>query len=316
MALKSLLNEFQLKNCRLLYHNSADFTESPWFPVLGVLIYRLVFAIYCFAWLIAGTQHPSNGQEKWFIYLTNWSYLILTLYFACSTALTAVYYRGEWFVGEYDVQDHDALKPRSRSRPGDPRDPSCDQSRERLGSHVSPLHVKVSEPMNWYHYPLWLLHIVAANSAVAVCLVYWMISYPSYQGYTPDGLDISTHLLNALFVVIDLCLSSLPVRLLQIIYPFVYFIIYLIFLVLYWASDGTNANGQPYVYKSTDFTERPARAAGFAIGFPLIFQMLAQVILFSLYKLRCWGSEKLMENQGAVYKEGCEIERQVDEIDV
>lgn len=203
-------------------------------------------------------------------------------------------------VGEYDVQNHDVLKPKSRSRPGELNQ----QPHEDLDENfINPLDLRHEEPMRWYHQTLWAIFNIAAANAVAVTVLYWSFFYPSYPDtYTPDGLDISTHLLNSLFILIDICLSCMPIRLYHVIYPMLFFFLYVIFSVIYWASDGTNVQGQFYIYRSLDYTDRPGSAAGFILAYMFIALVLAQVMLFALTMLRSWISRKFYSGRRRGYE--------------
>ena len=257
-----------------------------------MLIYRLVFAVYCFCWLIASGLHPSNGEEKWFIFITNWSYFFVSLYFLCSTVLTAMYYRGEWMVGEYDVQDNDVLRPKSRSRPGSlpPEQPQDIEEND----YINPLALRNEEPTCWYHEALWVIYNIAAANAVTVTFGYWIRIYPQYpDSYTPDGLDISMHLLNSVFMLTDTFLSNVPVRLFHVIYAMLFYLAFVIFALIYWASDGTNVQGMPYIYSGLDFTDRPGKAAGAIFLYMFVGLVLSQLFLFTLSKLRSCVSAKI-----------------------
>ena len=272
----------------------VPFFSFQFFGVLPVLIYRCIFAIYCFCWIIVSGVHPANGDEKWFIYLTNWLYLFLTLYFVCSAILTAFYYRGEWMVGEYDVQDHDVLRPKARSRTGELQETPQDEE----NFYVSPLDMRNDEPVYWYHGALWVIYSIAAANAIAVTLLYWIYGYRKYpDSYRPDGLDISTHLLNSVFILIDTSLSRIPVRIYHVIYPIILFVVYVMFGVVYWASDGTNVRGKMYIYSSMDFSNRPGVATAFIFGYTFIGLVTAQLGLFGLSKLRSWVSGKISQRK-------------------
>lgn len=265
--------------------------------MLVVLIYRCISAVYCFCWLIAGSVHPTNGDAKWFIYLSNWAYLFLTIYFIYSSILTAIYYRGEWMVGEYDVQDNDVLRPKSRSRLGEIEQPAEENEEARF---ENPLDMRIDEPVCWYHETLWVIYNIAATNAVAVTLYYIIIGYPkSLTSYTPDGLDISTHVLNSIFVLADTSLSRVPVRIYHVIYPMLFFVVYVMFCVMYWAGDGLNTYGYTYIYSWLDFTNKPGVATAFIFGYTFVALMLAQLALFGISKLRVFISNRLKLRQKA-----------------
>lgn len=111
-------------------------------------------------------------------------------------------------------------------------------------------------------------------------------------GGKTSGLDFSTHALNSVFILIDLMLSSIPVRLLHIVYCWVFGLSYLLLTVIFWAADGTNARDKPYIYSYIDYDSIPALASGIIVAFVLVGQPLVQALMFGLYKLRNFLTQK------------------------
>ena len=70
--------------------------QWKWPPIIYV-IYRLVVAIYFLIWLVLSGSIGSNGPW-WFLYLTNWSFLMLTLVTVVQ-ATTAMYDYIQTFTG-------------------------------------------------------------------------------------------------------------------------------------------------------------------------------------------------------------------------
>ena len=148
-------------------------------------------------------------------------------------------------------------------------------------------------PMAWYHKASWALYNLAANNAVAVTAAYWSLLY---GGWKLDGLDITTHVLNTVFMVVETLASSVPVHLLHVTHSMLFMSLYILFSVIYWLKGGTNAFGLPYIYFTMDYGGNPRLAVGMVLGWVLIGQPLVQLILFFVYKMRvmvfkrCWSS--------------------------
>lgn len=243
---------------------------SQWFPDVGVTIYRCVFAGYCLGWIIYSGFHPSNGDEKWFIYLTNWSFASLTLYFILAFVVCV-------FNHIRDTPNETAPVQMTSAK----SDGSSGVNIE-VGNDQGLNYDQPAAKMAWYHKALWVIFIIAANAAILVTLLYWTLIF---SGKT-SGLDISTHLINSIFIVADVMLSETPVRFLHFLYAWIYGACYVLLTVIFWASNGTNALGKPYIYSYIDYEESPALSSGIVVGFVLLGQPLVQAILFGLFKLR------------------------------
>ena len=276
-----------------------------------ILVYRLLVAIYCSAWIIYSGLHPSNGHEKWFIYLTNWSFLFVTVYFVCATLITAFYYREECKQGEYEISSPEPipLKSRngiSRSSDFDSREKSREEirgsrektetretAREKGRSHeevkvsINPLEVMQEIPMSRFHEALWVIYNIAANTALLVT-----VTNVDYKGYQVDGLIITTQILNTVFILVETLLGTVPVRLYHVIYPMLFTVFYVMGTVVYWACNGKNTAGEPFVYSVIDYSGNPKQSIGTILGFLFLGHSLAQLVLFIVSRVRYWLARK------------------------
>ncbi|KAH9508153.1 hypothetical protein Btru_054870 [Bulinus truncatus] len=147
-----------------------------------------------------------GSGEKWLIYLTNISYLML------------VVHSGAFFLFVLHFK--------------------------HVPSDKLPANTK------WYHSALWLLTTVSFDVAVAVSILYWTLEFK-------DVLHVQsfmTHIVNSLYVILDLAVISIPVRLVHVIYPILYSTVYLVFTICYHLVDGTNSDGEPYIYRTLNWS--------------------------------------------------------------
>lgn len=240
---------------------------SQWFPDVVVTIFRGIFAGFCLGWIIYSGFHPANGEEKWFIYLTNWGFTFLTLYFIWATVVCVLHHLGG--------TNYQGTAMQLRAVESDRNDVE--------GGNVQPV-----EKMSWYHKGLWVIFNIAANAAILITLLYWTLIF----GGKTSGLDIATHLMNSVLIVIDVMLSATPVRILHVVYPWILGFLYAMLTVIFWAAKGSNARDEPYIYSYIDYNNTPAMSSGIIVGFVLVGQPLVQAILFGLYKLRGFLSLK------------------------
>lgn len=312
--LQELREEFRLIQFRLMHSNAGDFAETPWFGVPLILIYRVLVALYCIVWIILSGFHPWNNHEKWFIYLTNWSFLFVTSYFILSSLLTAFYYKAECKQGEYEMGSPEPipLKHRyglSRSSDIDSREKSreeirgsrdktesrgaardIEQSRSEIKASINPLEVGEEIPMSWYHEGLWVIYNIAANTALLITVT--NRDYAATESPKNDGLIITTQVLNTVFILLETLLGTVPVQLLHVIYPMLFSVVYIMFTVVYWATKGNNSIGQPFIYSILDYSGNPQRSIATVLGFFFIGHPVAQLALFIIYRIRCLLSRK------------------------
>lgn len=297
---------------RLLYSNAGDFAETPWFGVPVILVYRVLVALYCIAWIIYSGFYPSNGHEKWFIYLTNWSFLFVTAYFTLSSLITGLYYKDECKQGEYEMGNPEPIPLKhhygiSRSSDIDSREKSreeihgpcdnresrdvtrdMDRSRSELKASINPLNVMEEIPMSWFHEVLWIIYNIASNTALLIT-----VTNCDYVGQQVDGLIITTQIINTVFILLETLLGTVPVRLFHVIYPMLFSIVYIMFTVVFWATKSNNTSGQPFIYSVLDYTGHPRKSIGAVLGFIFLGHPLAQLALFIIFRIRNFLTRKL-----------------------
>ena len=240
-----------------------------WLSLPFFLAYRLIVTAYNFAWLIYNIY---KYQAKLFIFLTNWTYLILNLYFLQATTLTLSALCCE-------------CKTRREASPSTTETQvvemgSGDDSANQNATEESREEDALRLPQKIF----WLFYIISANAGLLVTAGYWTVLFEVDEPV--DANNITKHAINSVFMVIDTFLSSIPVRLFHSVYPLLYIIVYLAFTVVYWQLGGTNIQGQPYIYSLLDYNNFEASTGCIIAFFLLLVQPVLQLILFGLVKLR------------------------------
>lgn len=88
----------------------------------------------------------------------------------------------------------------------------------------------------------WLLNLICTTNAIIVTTLYWVLVFN--KGDVPDTLDLNnvlTHACNSILLVFDLLVTAIPVRLLHVVYPFTFELVYTLLTVLYYLVGGKNA---------------------------------------------------------------------------
>ena len=209
---------------------------------------------------------------KWLIFLTNWSYTFVNLHFIVSAVIVIYYY----------YRHRSSIKAsEEEEEEDDDDDDDDDEDNVRISHNVMinsrlPLACKAS----------WVIYDIAANIAFPVTVMYWTEVHVPGRPY--DSVTFNAHALNSVVIVLDTMLSCIRVKLLHIIYPIIFISIYMIFSLIYWACGGTDSQNHPYIYSALDYGGHPIRAAVIICLFLCAGNVLSQLLLFGLYRLRLW----------------------------
>lgn len=235
-----------------------------------MLVLRLVITVICIATLI--WSGVDAGNDKWFIYLTNWSFTLLTMAFISLTLLsiygTYMAHENNQNLVEYGTFETSVEAARRQEENFQP-------SLNNRGNAV--------QICKWYHKLAWLICNIAFCVAFIVSSAYWL-----FQASNVDFIDVITHGFNSVFVIIELLLGGVPIRLIHCIFCNVYCAVYVLFSVIYWQADGLNARGKPYIYKILDYENQNAGVTTVLIlSLAVIAPPLSQLFMLGMYKMRC-----------------------------
>ncbi|XP_066304618.1 protein rolling stone-like [Branchiostoma lanceolatum] len=105
-----------------------------------------------------------------------------------------------------------------------------------------------------------------------------------FTGFLSDGQynfkDLTTHILNTVFVLVDVFVCGVPVRVLHALYPMMFGLAYVVLSAITWAATGT------VVYWFLDYS-KPALSSAAVLGFVLVALPLFHLMFYGLYLLRC-----------------------------
>ncbi|CAH2050720.1 unnamed protein product, partial [Iphiclides podalirius] len=187
---------------------------------------------------------------KWFIYFTNWGFLLIAV--QAGLALAVVYrYRAEKTLGMTSDDDEIQLPRRQKT------------------------------PMLCRLY--WLAHIVATDLAFVITLVYWTLVHDP-RIHEINTLNILVHGGNSAVMLCELALTAHPVRAAHALYGAGAGLAYGLFSALYWALGGTDRLGLPAIYPSLDWN-KPGSAFAF-VALCAVVMMFAHGVATFLAALR------------------------------
>ncbi|XP_014275598.1 protein rolling stone [Halyomorpha halys] len=127
------------------------------------------------------------------------------------------------------------------------------------------------------------LQSTAIVTAFGVTFVYWCFVH-NPEIHKMNVVNISSHICNSIIMLIDLFMVAHPVKLVDIVFPLFYSLLYTGFNIIYFLCGGTDRKGNPYVYKVLDW-RRPVHAISFVHG-GLLLLIIIFIIVWLLSILR------------------------------
>ena len=251
------------------------------------MVYRWIISLYSLAWLVASGIDDSNGGPKYFIFLTNWAFILFNLYLLISAIAVTLQFVIHY---TYDNKNltHSNLYQRRNSLRGKDR-----VIRMLFGADYT--HEVV-----WYQKVQWLLITLGLEMAVGIPVLYWTVVYRS--SHDLNGVNLNTHLVNGIVALFDICFSGIIIRLLHLVYLLFVGAVYVIFTGIYYAADGTNVQNEPYVYSAIDYGDNLGRALLYIFLIVLIFLPLLHIFTYAVCGTRQWLVNRICkresENEG------------------
>ena len=232
-------------------------------------MYRLAAAGYSFTVLILSILYYDSkkwNHYPWPVWLTHWSFFILTAHFVLAALLTVLYSceRGRCFQRWSLRSSVYSFMP--------------DAELDGFSSSIPPT------PVPWYIKLDWLLYNLSSIAAIIVTVVFFSTLYRMLNPH--GGLDWSDgtlHLSNSLLVLVDVSLCAIPVRVLHGFYCLIYGVLYAVFSIIYWTIDHNNI-----LYPKVLDWNNPLPTAVLVLFLLIIIVPLMQISFFGLYKFRVY----------------------------
>ncbi|RVE51093.1 hypothetical protein evm_004236 [Chilo suppressalis] len=165
---------------------------------------------------------------KWFIYFTNWGFMLIALQALLALAVVHSYRSQKTF--NNPCEDDDALMPRR------PRTPLLYRA-------------------------YWLSQNIATDLAFVITLIYWTVVYDP-KIHDINALNLLVHGGNSLVMICELLVTTHPIRAAHALYGVGVGVAYGVFSAVYWALGGTDRFGLPAIYPPLNWNH-----TGSAFGF-------------------------------------------------
>lgn len=253
------------------------------------LVYRWFLVLYFYSWLV---YSGINDGPRFFIYLTNWSYLAWCCYLLSSAISTSIgVIRTKWCAHD-DLTEREPLLSTTHPSSGatDSEIQQTGGSNENQHRHenhdrhrrTSGIIVKVQWLCQMVH---WVSFYLGVNMALFVTPLFWVVVYGISRDITNLTPGIyNFHGVNALFALIDIFVTGVPMKILHVVYPIIFGTCYAVFSVIYYHAHGTDGMGHRYVYSALNWCE-PLKALGFVL-LSVVVEVVLYTGIYGLYRIR------------------------------
>ena len=150
------------------------------------------------------------------------------------------------------------------------------------------IHTTEEDQLSAHHKFFWWLYNISATVGLMITVGYWLVVF---NGEPVDLPNVTKHILNFVFLFIETMISGVPVRLYHGVYSIAYVALYIVFTVIYWALDGTDIYGNPYIYEALDWNNISSMTI-ILIPLFLIILLIIQLLFYALFKFRSWLATK------------------------
>ena len=243
-------------------------TKSPLPYILGdtsITASYLIFKLICWTFLSITaimkiiTKSVDDGSQSWkhLIFLTNWGFYALTGTWTWDTVFVAKRFLGQIKNREERLLDSKWLK---------------------RGAKLSFFQVAMTYPL-----------------VLTITLAYFALLFDPVSTWTDPlriYMDLATHAFQTVVAFMDLVLTSRPYYWTHFWPSLAFGLAYMLMTVIYDIGfQGTNAVGQPFIYKIVDYDSNPGKAFAVVFGV-LLLDFAAHFVIWSVVKTRIiiWSS--------------------------
>lgn len=257
-------------------------------PFVFYLIYRFLLMVYVIFWLGYTSHFHGSNLEIWGAYLTNWTYTLLTVYMIVHCLVVSYYYVCTFcgqdrymysFCRRMNVEYHTSIFAEQSERMEHEHECVVGEEPETEVLLVSTVSFVNRPP--WYMCITWVLFSAVSTGAVMVTIVFFAFLFPVMKGASVMSLEnVQLHLLNSVIILLENFITGIPCRLLHVVYPILYGLLYLLFSLIYWAVDHSHV-----MYPILDWN-KPGPTVGFVFLIGFVFIPIIYTFFFLLYRLK------------------------------
>ncbi|CAN8294378.1 unnamed protein product [Cochlearia groenlandica] len=200
-------------------HGTLLFQDQAWTTCLKrtTPLWLLAFRVFSFvamlSLLVSNVVRDGGGI---FYFYTQWTFTLVTLYFGYASSLSiygcCIYNKG----ADGNTESYTSIVDTEQGTYRPPSTVEDAGNMSKSSNTHSEAHVR--ETAGFWVYIFQILFQTCAGAVVLTDIVFWALIYPFTKGYKLSFLDVCMHSLNAVFLLGDTCLNSLPFPLFRISY--------------------------------------------------------------------------------------------------
>ncbi|XP_063439334.1 uncharacterized protein LOC134720774 [Mytilus trossulus] len=158
----------------------------------------------------------------------------------------------------------------------------------------------ISPIMPWYLKVDWVFFNISNTISILISIMYWGLIYTGSEELT--SVNIETHALNIVYVIINFFMTGIPVRFYHFLHPIVFGIIYIVFSIIYEVSGGTNHQNKSHIYSVLDWSDT-VHTAMIALLIVFVAIPICHFTLFLLHLIRLFMNKQCCSR----HKRSCTI---------
>ncbi|CAG4977822.1 unnamed protein product [Parnassius apollo] len=159
----------------------------------------------------------------------------------------------------------------------------------------------------WYIKVYWVLYNITIPVAFLITVFYWVVLKSAVKNinYAPNPvLDVMLHGINSMVMFLELMLSAHPSRLLHIMQPLYFSLVYLLFTLIYYSAGGLDPWGHVFIYPVVNWS-KPEQTLVVAVLTGL-FLALMHIVTVALATIRDLIARRCISSSSGVYNDGFE----------
>lgn len=135
---------------------------------------------------------------------------------------------------------------------------------------------------------LWVLHTLASNSTFVCTVAYFAFFFDERSSYVWI-FYIPRHSLYVFLMIVDTLASYIPVRLLHVVYAYIFGAAYVMFTLVFILTEvKVDLRLNPSMYPSLESGDEPLIYTAYLSIFLIAGFPVAQIIYFLIHKFRTW----------------------------
>lgn len=240
------------------------------------VLFRLSLAIYTGTICVLSIVYfpHKNPHRPWPVWLTNWTYLLLTCHEILAAIIVLVHLNegAKGCCTKDDVNDDDDVR-----------------------DDVTGRRAEDARPLPCYMKLDWLFFCIIGPVAMTVTFI--RLVRADAGGFKTNVKDFNNHIMVGFVALLEYCIGAIPVRLFHFVYFVVYFTAYFLFSYVFWSFDHTDN----VLYTFMDWDDPGSVIVGW-VFMAFVFGGVTQIVTFALYRLRLFVYSKVYKREEHDYE--------------